>query len=87
MKSTPATDLEAAARIAAANLEQPGDWKLVSAENLLSGPDADPHRWRLTFKKASLIPDGPGGIIGKGGERFLEVDLSRGEVVSERGGE
>lgn len=57
--------------------EDPALYKLVAAENRLKGhPDAAPHKWRLTFKLRRLIPEEVGGIMGAGGELFIEVDTA-----------
>ena len=60
-------------------------YRLVFAENQLSGADASSARWRLGFKLSELIPP-PGGKIGKGGDFYLNVDVGAGEVSRAKGG-
>ena len=76
--------------LAAAVIEGPGrrpeDLRIVLVENLLSGPDASPARWRVTFKARHLLPAGE-GKIGKGGEVVIEVDTATGEAHQGRGGD
>ena len=76
--------------LAAAVLEglgrRPEDLRIVLVENVLSGPDASPARWRVTFKARSLLPAGE-GKIGKGGELVIEVDTTTGQARHGRGGD
>lgn len=65
---------------------RPEDLRIVLVENLLSGPDASPARWRVTFKDRHLIP-ASAGKIGKGGELVIEVDTATGEAHQGRGGD
>ena len=60
----------------------PDEYKLISAENLVIVDEefAGPHLWRLTFKLEELIPEDAIGIIGAGGEIYLEVNVNKGEV-------
>ena len=58
--------------------QDPTKFRLVRGENMLSGEGASPTRWRFSFKRASLIPAQPGGLIGKGGELVVEVDTHEG---------
>jgi hypothetical protein len=67
--------------------KRPEDYRLVSVQNLLSGRDASPSRWRIGFKTRSLIPSGTAGKIGKGGEFFVEVDTESAKVTPARGGD
>jgi hypothetical protein len=76
-----AHDLFEAVRLAegafAATREQLGDYRLVGAEHLLAGGEScsGVACWRLTFKRASLIPSAASARIGAGGELFFVVDL------------
>ncbi|HEY5784202.1 MAG TPA: hypothetical protein VIT65_05460 [Microlunatus sp.] len=65
---------------------RPEDLRIVLVENLLSGPDASPARWRVTLKARDLLPAGQ-GKIGKGGELVIEVDLTTGDAHQGRGGD
>lgn len=58
--------------------KMPQDYKLVAAGNLRShaGAYRGPHFWHLTFKLRKLIPSSSEGILGAGGEIFVEVDLA-----------
>lgn len=53
----------------------PAEQKLIRVENLYLGKSRkiDPNLWKLTFKDRSVI--GSYGLIGKGGEIFIEVNL------------
>lgn len=57
---------------------KPEDYKLVAAENLrdAAGVYRGPQFWRLTFKARHLIPHTHEGILGAGGEIFVEADLT-----------
>lgn len=63
------------------------DFRIVLMENLLSGADASPARWRVRFKARELLPTGGEGKIGKGGELVVEVDTVTGEAHQARGGD
>ena len=65
---------------------EPGGFRVVRVENLLSGADASPVRWRVVFKARELLPEGE-GKIGKGGEVFVEVNTATGETRRGRGGD
>ena len=88
--SEPSSEAGEAIRLATASLPdlgvEPGDFRVVRAENLLSGADASPARWLVVFKARELIPEGE-GKIGKGGEIFVEVDTATGETRRARGGD
>lgn len=60
----------------AGNEIEPALYKLIAAENLITGGRfIGPHAWRLTFKLRRLIPDSADVEIGAGGEVFIEVDM------------
>ncbi|MDY0004049.1 MAG: hypothetical protein RBU30_22310 [Polyangia bacterium] len=79
-------DCVRAMRLAEKQLVESGkkaeDYKLIEAKNLVikGGGQVAPHLWRLTFKPRSLLPEGNDGIIGAGGEIFLEADLKAGRA-------
>jgi hypothetical protein len=77
-------------RLATASLPklgvEPDDFRIVRAENLLSGVDASPVRWRVVFKARALLPERE-GKISKGGEIFVEVNTATGETQRGRGGD
>jgi hypothetical protein len=79
-----------AMRLAAGALDglgrHPEDLRIVLVENVLSGADASPARWRVRFKARELLPAGE-GKIGKGGELVIEVDTATGEARQGRGGD
>ena len=52
--------------------DRPEDYRLIQAESQLGTPV-----WRLTFKRARLLPASPEEPIGAGGELFFTVDLDR----------
>jgi hypothetical protein len=89
--AAPYDEAEHAMRLAAAALtdlgKRPDDFRVVQVQNLLSGADASPVRWRVAFKARHLVPEGPSGKIGKGGELFVEVDTLTGEAHQARGGD
>ena len=78
-KLSPENDLAAAIKIANAFLpslpRSPSDLKLIKAENLIvrNGQMKPPAVWELAYKDRSTISSD--GLIGKGGELFIEVDL------------
>ena len=88
--SIPALELDRAAALAndflASSDKDPALYRLVVAENMLAGADASQTRWRLGFKLRELLPDGPSGKIGKGGDFYLHVDLATGTVTWAKGG-
>jgi hypothetical protein len=57
---------------------KPADYKLIVAKNLVvRGKEfKGPHIWDLTYKLRSLLPDQTDGIVGAGGEVFIDVDLA-----------
>jgi len=65
---------------------RPEDLRIVLVENLLTGVDASPARWRVIFKARHLLPAHE-GKIGKGGELVIEVDTATGESHQARGGD
>lgn len=71
------TGLQDAVAIATSALQgQPYDtadhWTLISAQRIVINGC---YVWRITFKPTSLLPDDPSqGIIGAGGEVFVNVD-------------
>ncbi len=76
--STDHTECVAALTLGSGALaEQAGDYKLVAATNDLA---AGPSRWRLTYKLTKLLPSQPGGLVGKGGEVFVAVDVASGKA-------
>lgn len=52
-------------------------YKIIEVKNMLFNPDGKKtsQKWVLTFKKRELL-ENKSGIIGKGGEVFIEADLS-----------
>jgi hypothetical protein len=60
---------------------------VILVENILSGQNASPVRWRVGFKRRALIPADADGLIGKGGEVFVEVDTSTKAVLRSKGGD
>jgi hypothetical protein len=64
----------------------PDEYRVFLVENVLSGDGASPTRWRIGFKRRSLVPDQPGGRIGKGGEVYVEVDTATRQAQRGRGG-
>ena len=65
----------------------PDEYRVIFVENILSGAKASPVRWRVGFKRRALFPAEADGLIGKGGEMFIEVDLSTNTVLESKGGE
>ncbi|MCK5565252.1 MAG: hypothetical protein KAJ07_08395 [Planctomycetes bacterium] len=56
-----------------------GDFMLVSARRMII---KGKYLWRVTFKASDLIPKDPSkGLIGKGGEIFVNVDLATKKTV------
>ena len=55
----------------------PANYKLIEARNLIirGNEEMDPRKWRLTFKDRAILPTDKGGILGVGGEIFIEVDV------------
>jgi hypothetical protein len=88
--SDPAAEAGEAMRLATASLPElgvePDDFRIVRAENLLSGVAASPARWRVVLKSRATLPEGE-GKIGKGGEIFVEVNTKTGETRRGRGGD
>jgi hypothetical protein len=57
--------------------ENAAHYKLIAVANAVIAPgNIAPKVWRLTFKRRDLIPETADDEIGKGGELFVEVDLS-----------
>jgi hypothetical protein len=58
---------------------QRSDFRLISIENMLIkgeefiGPDI----WHLTYKLKSIIPEDDKGMVGAGGEIFIEVNTKK----------
>ena len=73
----PQTEMALAAQLAVDRLRSLGvavaDHRLIEARNLL---EESPDFWQLTFKLRRLVPASPGTEVGKGGETFVEVDLT-----------
>jgi hypothetical protein len=65
----------------------PGEYRVFLVENVLSGEGASVTRWRIGFKRRALVPDRPGGRIGKGGEVYVEVDTSTRQAQRGKGGD
>ena len=65
----------------------PGEYRVFFVENVLSGEGASATRWRVGFKRRALVPDQPGGRIGKGGEVYVEVDTSTRHAQRGKGGD
>jgi hypothetical protein len=63
------------------------EYRVFLAENLLSGEGASATRWRIGFKRRALVPEQPGGRIGKGGEAYVEVDTSTRRAQRGKGGD
>ncbi|MCA2218930.1 hypothetical protein [Jidongwangia harbinensis] len=61
--------------------DRPEDYRLIQAELQLGS-----QVWRLTFKRARLLPDSAEDPIGAGGELFFTVDLA-GRSATYTGGE
>jgi hypothetical protein len=87
--SDPADEAAEAMRLAATALPDLGvtaaDVRVSHAENVLSGPGAAPGRWRIIYKRRELLRDD--GMIGKGGEYFVDVDTAAGTARPGRGGD
>ena len=87
----PADEAAEAMRLATAALaglrQRPDDLRIVLVENLLSGSDASPARWRVRFKARKLLPARGEGKIAKGGELVVEVNIATGEAYQKRGGD
>lgn len=65
----------------------PDEYRVIFVENILSGEKASPVRWRVGFKRRALFPSTPDGLIGKGGDVFVEVDVATNSVLQSTGGE
>jgi hypothetical protein len=65
----------------------PAEYRVFLVENILSGEGASATRWRIGFKRRALVPDQPGGLIGKGGEVYVEVDTSTRQAQRGKGGD
>jgi hypothetical protein len=65
----------------------PDEYRVIFVENILSGEKASPVHWRVGFKRRALFPAETDGLIGKGGEIFVEVDVSTNTVLQSTGGE
>ena len=65
----------------------PAEYRVFFIENVLSGEGAAATRWRIGFKRRALVPDQPGGRIGKGGEVYVEVDTSTRQAQRGKGGD
>jgi len=63
------------------------EYRVFFVENVLSGEGASPSRWRIGFKRRALVPDQPGGRIGKGGEVYVEVDTVTRQAQRGKGGD
>jgi hypothetical protein len=52
-------------------------YKLIKAENLYinNSKYIGPNKWYVVFKANHLIPEDEKGLLGAGGEIFVEVDL------------
>lgn len=91
--STPSADREVndAVSLAIAFLPSmslsPDECRVFFVENILSGEGAAASRWRIGFKRRALVPDQPGGRIGKGGESYVEVDTSTRHAQRGKGGD
>ena len=91
--SAPATDREAsdAVSLAIAFLPSmsisPDEYRVFLVENILSGDGASASRWRIGFKRRALVPEQPGGRIGKGGEAYVEVDTATRQARRGKGGD
>ena len=87
--SDPAEEAAEAMRLATTALPELGvtadDVRVSHAQNVLSGPGAAAGRWRIGYKRRELIRDD--GMIGKGGEYFVDVDTSAGTARPGRGGD
>lgn len=71
--------IESGADFLRENQTDPDEYALVEAECVLEEPGAEALSvWRLTFKRRELLATGSRGIVGKGGEIFVEVDVSEG---------
>jgi hypothetical protein len=80
-----------AVSIAAAYLPKlslaPDEYRVIFVDNVLSGENASPVRWRVGFKRRALFPPDASGLIGKGGEVFVDVDVATNTVLDSKGGE
>ena len=65
----------------------PDEYRIFFVENVLSGEGASPTRWRIGFKRRALVPEQPGGRIGKGGEVYVEVDAATRQAQRGKGGD
>jgi hypothetical protein len=63
----------------------PDEYRVILVENILSGEKASAVRWRIGFKRRALFQ--PDGLIGKGGEVFVEVDTSTRQSQRAKGGD
>ena len=77
------SDLDKAVSIAIAKStdarKSGGQFKLVGAQQMFF---KGKYIWHITFKLASLLPDDPStGMIGKGGEVFVNVDVKTEEAI------
>ncbi len=52
-------------------------YKLIKAENLHinNSKYIGPNKWYVVFKAKNLIPEDENGLVGAGGEIFIEVDV------------
>jgi hypothetical protein len=63
----------ALARTADLRREHGKEYRLIGAEQMILD---EKYVWRVTFKPLHLLPDDPAtGIVGAGGEIFVNVDL------------
>lgn len=60
----------------------PTDYKLIKIENMVIKrmSEIDPKKWYITFKARNVLPSDKNGILGVGGEIFIEVDLNTQQV-------
>lgn len=65
----------------------PDEYRVIFVQNILFGEKASAERWRVGFKRRALFPAEPNGLIGKGGEVFVEVDVSTKTVLQSTAGE
>ncbi len=79
----PSKELEDAVALCANALKEagcePSEYRVIEARNLVvkGGQYKGPQYWKLTFKLRSLIPGTENGIIGVGGEIFVEADTEK----------
>ena len=66
-------------RLFSADDMTPQDYRLVGAQHV---PVGGQYLWRLTFKPVNLIAKDPSqGVIGAGGEIFVNVNVETGQCV------